>query len=50
LSLQAIRNFDYTILLCRRMTETRAFYRDVMGFPVELDLENRVSFRVAPPC
>lgn len=46
LSLRAIRNFDYTILLCRRMAETRAFYRDVMGFSVELDLENWVSFRV----
>lgn len=46
MSLPAIHNLDYTILLCRNMAETRAFYRDVMGFPVELDLENWVSFRV----
>lgn len=46
MSLQVIRNFDYTILLCRKMAETRAFYQDVMGFPVELDIENWVSFRV----
>lgn len=46
MSLQAVRNFDYTILLCRNMAETRAFYKDVMGFPLELDLENWVSFRV----
>lgn len=46
MSLQAIRNLDFTILLCRKMAETRAFYHDVMGFPVELDLENWVSFRV----
>jgi catechol 2,3-dioxygenase-like lactoylglutathione lyase family enzyme len=46
MSIKEIRNFDYTILLCRKMKETRAFYNDVMGFPIELDLENWVSFRV----
>lgn len=46
MSVKEIRNLDYTILLCRKMTETRAFYEDVMGFPVELDLEDWVSFRV----
>ena len=46
MSMKMIRNFDYTILLCRKMKETRAFYKDVMGFPVDLDLENWVSFRV----
>jgi catechol 2,3-dioxygenase-like lactoylglutathione lyase family enzyme len=42
----AIRNLDYAILLCIRMAETRAFYRDVMKFPIETDRENWVSFRV----
>jgi lactoylglutathione lyase len=46
MSLKEIHNFDYAILLCRKLPETRAFYEDVMGFPVELDLENWVSFRV----
>lgn len=46
MSLKDIRNFDYTILLCARLAETRAFYKDVMGFPVEADLDNWVSFRV----
>ncbi|GAA2375108.1 VOC family protein [Nonomuraea africana] len=46
MSLKEIRNFDYTILLCEKMKETRAFYKDVMGFPLELDLENWVTFRV----
>jgi catechol 2,3-dioxygenase-like lactoylglutathione lyase family enzyme len=46
MSMKKIRNLDYTILLCRKMTETRAFYKDVLGFPVDLDLENWVSFRV----
>jgi catechol 2,3-dioxygenase-like lactoylglutathione lyase family enzyme len=32
-----IRNFDYAVLLCDRMAETRAFYRDVMQFPIETD-------------
>jgi catechol 2,3-dioxygenase-like lactoylglutathione lyase family enzyme len=45
-SLGGITNLDYTILLCNRMEETRAFYRDVMKFPIETDLESWVSFRV----
>jgi catechol 2,3-dioxygenase-like lactoylglutathione lyase family enzyme len=45
-SLGGITNLDYTVLLCNRMDETRAFYRDVMKFPVETDLEHWVSFRV----
>ena len=45
-SLGGIGNLDYTILLCNRMDETRAFYRDIMKFPVETDQKNWVSFRV----
>jgi glyoxylase I family protein len=45
-SLGAISNLDYTILLCNRMDETKAFYRDVMKFPIETDFANWVSFRV----
>ncbi len=46
MSVKEIRNFDYMILLCSKMKETRAFYRDVMGLPIELDRENWVSFRI----
>ncbi|WP_199035756.1 VOC family protein [Glycomyces salinus] len=46
MSLKEIRNLDYTVLLCAKFAETRAFYKDVMGFPVEDDHENWVSFRV----
>ncbi len=46
MSLSAIHNLDYAILLCSKMAETRAFYRDVMGFPIETDLERWVSFRI----
>jgi catechol 2,3-dioxygenase-like lactoylglutathione lyase family enzyme len=45
-SLKDIHNLDYTVLLCEHLAETRAFYEEVMGFPVEVDLETWVSFRV----
>jgi glyoxylase I family protein len=41
-----IGNLDYVILLCERMAETRAFYLDVMKFPLDMDRPNWVSFRV----
>jgi catechol 2,3-dioxygenase-like lactoylglutathione lyase family enzyme len=46
MSLKEIHNFDYAVLLCAKLPETKAFYRDVMGFPIEVELENWVSFRV----
>jgi glyoxylase I family protein len=45
-SLGGITNLDHTVLLCGRMAATRAFYRDVMKFPIETDHANWVSFRV----
>ena len=62
MSLSAIPNLDYAILLCSRMAETRAFYRDVMGFSIEPTLNTgsastsvpgsasvQLAFRVPPP-
>ena len=46
MTLGNIGNFDYTVLLCRDMETTQAFYRDVMGFPIEHERPNWVSFRV----
>lgn len=46
MGLGGIRSFDYAVLLCGKMEETRAFYRDVMQFPIETDRANWVSFRV----
>ncbi|MCC0044394.1 MAG: VOC family protein [Brucellaceae bacterium] len=46
MSLSDIHNLDYTVLLCSRLAETKAFYRDVMKFPIETDREYWVSFRV----
>lgn len=46
MSLGGICNLDHTVLLCERLSETRAFYRDVMQFPIEVDRATWVSFRV----
>jgi lactoylglutathione lyase len=46
MSLKAIRNADYVVLLCSNLKKTRAFYQEVMGFPIEHDPDNWVSFRV----
>ncbi|WP_342361267.1 VOC family protein [Terrarubrum flagellatum] len=46
MSLRDIHNLDYAVILCSKMAETRAFYRDVMKFPIEIDRENWVSFRI----
>lgn len=45
-SLGGISNFDYAILLCDKIDETRAFYHEAMKFPMEMDREDWVSFRV----
>jgi glyoxylase I family protein len=46
MSLGGIGNLDYTVILCSRMDDTRAFYSDIMGFEVAEDRDNWVSFRV----
>ena len=45
-TLGTIGNLDYVILLCEHMAQTRAFYLDVMKFPLEMDRPEWVSFRV----
>jgi catechol 2,3-dioxygenase-like lactoylglutathione lyase family enzyme len=46
MSITDIHTLDHTVLLCAHMTETRAFYQDVMRFPIEVDRDTWVSFRV----
>ena len=46
MSLGDIRNLDYTVLLCTKLQETKAFYRDVMGFALVRDGERWVEFHV----
>lgn len=46
LGLDAIHTLDYTVISCIDLAATRAFYRDVMRFPIETDRETWVNFRV----
>jgi len=46
MTIAPITNLDYVILLCARLAETRAFYQEVMRFPLEMDRPEWVSFRV----
>ena len=46
MALGTIGNIDYVILLCEHIAKTRAFYLDVMEFPLEMDRPHWVSFRV----
>ncbi len=46
MGLSDIHAVDYAVILCTRLAQTKAFYRDVMGFRMEVDGENWVSFRV----
>lgn len=50
MSLGGIGGLDYAVLLCSRIEETRAFYRDVMGFPVETDRETGSASASARRC
>ena len=50
-ALGTIRSVDYTAIYVRDMAKMRAFYRDVMGFPVERELgeawiEHRVGSNI----
>ena len=46
MSLSKIRTLDYTVLLCTRLEDTIAFYRDVMKFKQTLDRPNWKEFTV----
>jgi glyoxylase I family protein len=46
MTMGAVSNVDYVVLLCRDLPRAIAFYRDIMEFPIEVDRENWVSFRI----
>lgn len=46
MSMKDIHNLDHTVLLCTDLAATRAFYEDVVGLQVEVDLATWVSFRI----
>jgi catechol 2,3-dioxygenase-like lactoylglutathione lyase family enzyme len=50
MSLKDIRSVDYIVLLCRKMKETRAFYQDVMGLPLDHDSDSWVASASARRC
>ena len=41
-----LRTLDYTVLICRDLAGTVAFYRDVLGLPVETERERWVELRM----
>ena len=43
---QLIRNIDYVILLCEDMARMKAFYHEILGFPIHRDWENWLEMRV----
>jgi glyoxylase I family protein len=44
--LQAIRNLDYVVLLCQDLDKMKAFYHEVMGFPIYRDWDDWIEMRV----
>ena len=46
MSIESIRNLDYTILLCRDVVKMRSFYRDVLGFNLKEDRDDWVKFQI----
>jgi catechol 2,3-dioxygenase-like lactoylglutathione lyase family enzyme len=46
MGLDEVQALGHTVILCRDLAATRAFYRDIMHFPIEVDQATWVSFRV----
>ncbi len=46
MTLASIRSLDYTVLLCARLEDTMAFYRDTMKFRLTLDRPNWKEFAI----
>lgn len=44
--LKSIRHLDYVVLLCQDLPRMKAFYHDVMGFPIHLETESWIEMRV----
>jgi lactoylglutathione lyase len=44
--LKAIRNVDYTVIICREIEPMKEFYQTVLGFPVVQDFGTWVVFQV----
>lgn len=44
--LSKIRNLDYVILLCEDVAGMKAFYNDILGFPIHRELDDWVEMKV----
>ncbi|QBD80622.1 glyoxalase/bleomycin resistance/dioxygenase family protein [Ktedonosporobacter rubrisoli] len=44
--LKAIRNLDYTIILCQDVAAMKRFYHELLGFPLYRDFGNWVELQV----
>lgn len=44
MSLNAIKTLDYTVIPCRDLKAMRAFYHDVLGFPIAQERHDWVKF------
>jgi catechol-2,3-dioxygenase len=44
--LRAIRNLDYTIILCQDLGRMRHFYHEVLGFPLYTERPEWIEFQV----
>ena len=41
-----IQNLDYVVLLCEDFARMRAFYHEILGFPIQRDWEDWLELRV----
>ena len=41
-----IRNLDYVVLLCEDMARVKAFYHEILGFPIYRDWDGWLEMRV----
>lgn len=46
MGLSAIQNIDHTVIFCRDLAQMTAFYRNILGFAIEVDMPHWRTFRV----
>ena len=44
--LKNIRNLDYVVLLCEDLGRMKAFYHEILGFPIYRDSDNWIEMQV----
>ncbi len=46
MSLRTIKTLDYTVIPCRDLKAMRAFYHEVLGFPISYERHDWVKFQL----